>query len=138
MKNWKKSVAALFCGLAACLFLASCDEDLWYIYSSDVSGTWYVANYPNSSTYRYGDRWQLRSDGAFRAWGSGGLSEYGEWWVTDNVIYIDFDGDYLEDIAAYIDTYDDYQMYLTANDYYTAERYRLVLERESWYAPKKE
>lgn len=125
------SAFSLLLLLSSCL-LSSCEE-LWVEnYYVNITGRWYVRNvylHVGDCPYYTNDRFQFNSNGTFQVIGSNGFYESGYWDVEDNVIYMDFNGDGLSDIEAYINQGTNYRMELDVRDYSYDSRYTLVLVR---------
>ena len=125
------SAFSLLLLLSSCL-LSSCEE-LWdENYYVNITGRWYVRNvyfHIGDCPYYPNDRFQFNSNGTFQVIGSNGFYESGYWDVEDNVIYMDFNGDGLSDIEAYINQGTNYRMELDVRDYSYNSRYTLELVR---------
>lgn len=126
VRKWKLT-ACLFAIMTAALSLTSCvaDDDYWI--ADNFIGTWKVVevggDYYNCP-YQEGDRFEFNEDGTLYTYGRGGFSEYGEWYVRNGSLYIDFDGDRFADIRADVPTMDYDYISLriddrTYNTYYT-------------------
>lgn len=127
MKSMTRNARWLLVALAAMLCFSSCEEDDEYMMDTLV-GEWRiveVSTYDYDCPYDYGDRFIFEPDGEFRS----SRGEYGDWYIRDGILRIDFTGDGYPDVEAAVPQIDNGYVVLDVRDSYYKTHYRLRLVR---------
>ena len=140
MKQAIHKLSFLVLTLFTAVSLSGCDEDSWYLATSELCGDWRIVEVTGSydCNYQPGDYWTFYHNGDFRAQGRDGFYETGYWEQHGRELYFYFEGNNPE-MVGYIRSFDDYYMIVDVKDYYYNSRYTLRLTRMShFYSAGKE
>lgn len=138
IRRWKQiacfaAIMAIALSFTSCIVDNDYRDDLWT--SDNFIGTWKVVevggDYYNCP-YEEGDRFEFNGDGTLYTYGRGNFSEYGEWYVRNGYLYIDFDGDRFADVRADIPTMDYDYISLRIDDRTYNTYYSLRLIRQGY------
>ena len=134
MKQTIHKLSFLLLTLFTAVSLTGCDEDAWFLSSSELCGDWRIVEVTGSydCNYQPGDYWTFYHNGDFRAQGRDGFYETGYWEQHGRELYFYFEGSNPA-MVGYIRSFDDYYMILDVKDYYYNSRYTLRLTRMSHY-----
>ena len=134
MKQAIHKLSFLLLTLFTAVSLSGCDEDVWFLSSSELCGDWRIVEVTGSydCNYQPGDYWTFYHNGDFRAQGRDGFYEAGYWEQHGRDLYFYFEGS-SPAMVGYIRSFDDYYMILDVKDYYYNSRYTLRLTRMSHY-----
>lgn len=134
MKQTIHKLSFLLLTLFTAVSLTGCDEDAWFLSSSELCGDWRIVEVTGSydCNYQPGDYWTFYHNGDFRAQGRDGFYEAGYWEQHGRDLYFYFEGSNPA-MVGYIRSFDDYYMILDVKDYYYNSRYTLRLTRMSHY-----
>ena len=81
MKQTIHKLSFLLLTLFTAVSLTGCDEDAWFLSSSELCGDWRIVEVTGSydCNYQPGDYWTFYHNGDFRAQGRDGFYETGYW-----------------------------------------------------------